>query len=103
MATKIGFSADTILSFQSLKFTTRAASDVFDNVIMFVKQHHKLYYITSTECQNLRIICDPLQQKVPLDPGYMLLVWYKYPSDISSSPALQVKWFWNAILLLVAS
>ena len=34
------------------------------------------------------IICDPLQQKVPKDPCYMLLVWYKHHSEISRVYAL---------------
>ena len=30
--------------------------------------------------------CDPLLQKVPLDPSYMLLEWYDYHSDIKKQP-----------------
>ena len=46
--------------------------------------------------------CDPLQQKVPYDPCYMLLVCYWYHSYINSSP-FKLKWIWNTMLLLVVS
>ena len=46
-------------------------------------------------------ICDPLQQKVSLDPSHMLLKWYKYYSGIKKWP-LQVKWFYNAIYHIVS-
>ena len=36
-------------------------------------------------------ICDPLQQKVPSDPSYILLKWYKYHSNMMKQPSASLE------------